>query len=140
MRHIISLLVSNESGALARVSALFSTRGYNIESLSVAPTDDGSVSALRYNDWKILFMEQKSTGTFRVWMEPFVELRMPKVFNLRTDPYETSIDSGLYTRFFADQLWLFVPVQDEVGKWLSTFRAFPPRQPTASFSIDKMRP
>jgi arylsulfatase len=60
------------------------------------------------------------------------------MIHLRSDPYETSLDSGLYTRFFADQLWLFVPVQQEVGKWLMTFRQFPPRQPTASFTVDKM--
>ena len=60
------------------------------------------------------------------------------MINLRSDPYEESIDSGLYTRFFADQLWLFVPTQQEVGKWLMTFREFPPRQATASFTIDKM--
>lgn len=57
---------------------------------------------------------------------------------LRTDPFETSMDSGLYTRFMADQLWLFVPMQQVVGQWLATFRAFPPRQPTASFTIDKI--
>ena len=64
--------------------------------------------------------------------------RSPRVINLRSDPYETSIDSGMYARFFADQLWLFVPTQQEVGKWLMTFREFPPRQATASFSIDTM--
>ncbi len=95
--------------------------------------DNANFNAMRWNDWKIHFAFQ-----MQGWGGPREALNFPRVINLRTDPYETSIDSGLYTRFFADQLWLFVPVQDEVGKWLSTFRAFPPRQPTASFSIDKM--
>ena len=46
MRHIISILLQNEAGALARVAALFSTRGYNIESLSVAPTEHPEVSRM----------------------------------------------------------------------------------------------
>src|SRR6266850_3287245 len=46
MRHIIAILLQNEAGALTRVAGLFSTRGYNIESLSVAPTDDPTVSRL----------------------------------------------------------------------------------------------
>jgi hypothetical protein len=58
--------------------------------------------------------------------------------NLRSDPYEESLDSSMYARFFADQLWLFVPTQQEVGKFLMTFREFPPRQATASFTIDAM--
>jgi arylsulfatase len=62
----------------------------------------------------------------------------PLAMNLRTDPFEVSMNSTMYTRFMADQLWLFVPMQQVVGQWLSTFREFPPRQPTASFTIDKM--
>ena len=46
MRHIISILIENESGALSRVSGLFSARGYNIESLTVAPTEDASLSRM----------------------------------------------------------------------------------------------
>lgn len=46
MRHVISLLIENESGALSRVSGLFSARGYNIESLTVAPTEDASMSRM----------------------------------------------------------------------------------------------
>ena len=46
MRHVISLLIENESGALSRVSGLFSARGYNIESLTVAPTEDATLSRM----------------------------------------------------------------------------------------------
>jgi arylsulfatase A-like enzyme len=93
--------------------------------------DNANFNAMRWNDWKIHFAFQMEG-----WSGPREALNFPRVINLRSDPYETSIDSGMYSRFFADQLWLFVPVQQEVGKWLTTFREFPPRQPTASFNID----
>ncbi len=95
--------------------------------------DNANFNAMRWNDWKIMFAWQMEG-----WAGPREALNFPRVVNLRSDPYETSIDSGLYTRFFADQLWLFVPTQQEVGKWLMTFREFPPRQATASFTIDRM--
>ena len=92
--------------------------------------DNANFNALRWGDWKLHF-----AWAMQGWSGP---LNFPRIINLRSDPYETSIDSGLYSRFFADQLWLFVPVQQEVGKWLATFRDFPPRQPTASFTIDRI--
>ena len=95
--------------------------------------DNANFNAMRWNDWKIHFAFQMEG-----WAGPREALNFPRVINLRTDPYETSIDSGMYTRFFADQLWLFVPTQVEVGKWLMTFREYPPRQATASFTIDLM--
>ncbi|MBP6725430.1 MAG: arylsulfatase [Halioglobus sp.] len=95
--------------------------------------DNANFNAMRWNDWKIHF-----AWNMDGWAGPREALNFPRIINLRSDPYETSIDSGLYTRFFADQLWLFVPTQQEVGKWLLTFRDFPPRQATASFSIDRM--
>jgi len=95
--------------------------------------DNANFNALRWNDWKIHFAFQ-----MQGWAGPREPLNFPRAINLRSDPYETSIDSGGYMRFFADQMWLFVPVQQEVGKWLMTFREFPPRQPTASFTIDNI--
>jgi arylsulfatase len=95
--------------------------------------DNANFNAVRWNDWKIYFGAQ-----WDGWGGPREALNFPRVVNLRTDPYETSLDSSLYTRFFADQMWLFVPTQQEVGKWLMTFRQFPPRQATASFTIDRM--
>ena len=95
--------------------------------------DNANFNAIRWNDWKIHFAFQMEG-----WGGPRESLNFPRIINLRSDPYETSIDSGLYSRFFADQLWLFVPTQQEVGKWLMTFREFPPRQATASFTIDRM--
>ena len=96
-------------------------------------TAPGAACSTRWKDWKIIFAWQMEG-----WGGPREALNFPRVVNLRSNPYETSIDSGLYARFFADQLWLFVPTQQEVGKFLMTFREFPPRQATASFTIDLM--
>jgi arylsulfatase len=102
-------------------------------------SDDGDLTALRFNDWKMIFMEQKATGTFRVWMEPFVPLRVPLIFNLRRDPYERAeITSNTYFDWLLDRAYLLVPAQDYVGGFLSTFQEFPPRQKAASFSLDQV--
>jgi arylsulfatase A-like enzyme len=102
-------------------------------------SDDGDLTALRYNDWKIIFMEQKATGTLRVWMEPFVPLRVPLIFNLRRDPYErATITSNTYFDWLIDRAYLLVPAQAYVGNFLKTFREYPPRQKAASFSLDKV--
>jgi len=102
-------------------------------------SDDGDLTALRYDDWKAVFMEQKTTGTFRVWMEPFVTLRVPLIFNLRRDPYENAeITSNTYYDWLLDRVYLLMPAQTYVGKFLSTFKEFPPRQKAASFSLDQV--
>jgi arylsulfatase len=102
-------------------------------------SDDGDLTALRYGDWKLIFMEQKSEGTFRVWMEPFVPLRVPLIFNLRRDPYErASITSNSYFDWLIDRAYLLVPAQAYVGRFLETFQEFPPRQKAASFSLDQV--
>jgi arylsulfatase A-like enzyme len=102
-------------------------------------SDDGDLTALRYEDWKLVFMEQQSQGTFRVWMEPFVPLRVPLIFNLRRDPYErASITSNTYYDWLLDRAFLLVPSQAYVGKFMKTFQEFPPRQKAASFSLDQV--
>jgi len=102
-------------------------------------SDDGDLTALRYDDWKVIFMEQKATGTFRVWMEPFVPLRVPLIENLRRDPYErATITSNTYHDWQLDRAFLLVPAQAYVAKFLETFKEFPPRQKAASFSLDKV--
>jgi arylsulfatase A-like enzyme len=102
-------------------------------------SDDGDLTALRYDDWKLIFMEQKAVGTFRVWMEPFVPLRVPLMFNLRRDPYErASITSNTYYDWLLDHAYLLVPAQAYVGRFLATFQEFPPRQKAASFSLDQV--
>ncbi|MDX1736462.1 MAG: arylsulfatase [Halioglobus sp.] len=95
--------------------------------------DNANFNALRWNDWKIHF-----AVNWDGWGGPREAFNFPRVIHLRSDPYEGSLESGLYARFFGDQLWLFVPMQQEVGKWLSTFREFPPRQAVASFTIDRL--
>jgi arylsulfatase len=102
-------------------------------------SDDGDLTALRYADWKLIFMEQKYEGTFRVWMEPFVPLRVPLILNLRRDPYERApITSNTYFDWVIDRAYLLVPAQAYVGKFLATFQDYPPRQKAASFSLDQV--
>jgi arylsulfatase A-like enzyme len=123
--------------------------GYNILSLLTGQTkkspreeifyfsDDGDLTALRYKDWKMIFMEQKVMGTFRVWMEPFVPLRVPLILNLRRDPYErASITSNTYFDWLLDRAYLLVPAQAYVAKFLATFKKYPPRQKAASFNLN----
>ncbi|MEP3601053.1 MAG: arylsulfatase [Stappiaceae bacterium] len=102
-------------------------------------SDDGDLTALRYADWKMIFMEQKAEATFRAWMEPFVALRVPLILNLRRDPYERGpITSNTYYDWLIDRAYLLVPAQNYVGQFLTTFQEFPPRQEAASFSLDKV--
>ncbi|HEY6366977.1 MAG TPA: arylsulfatase [Candidatus Binatia bacterium] len=102
-------------------------------------SDDGDLTGLRYDNWKLVFMEQRATGTLRIWAEPFVPLRVPKLYNLRTDPYERAdITSNTYYDWFLDHVYLLMPAQSAVGAFLQTFKEFPPRQKAASFSIDQV--
>jgi arylsulfatase len=102
-------------------------------------SDDGDLTALRYRDWKLIFMEQRATGTLRVWAEPFTPLRVPLMFNLRRDPYERAqITSNTYYDWLIDRAYLMVPAQAYVGQFLATFKEFPPRQKAASFSLDRV--
>jgi arylsulfatase len=100
--------------------------------------DDGSLVGLRYDQWKIVFAEQRAHG-LDVWEEPFVPLRFPKIFNLRSDPFETADHEGMdYERWRVEHLFLMVPAQEYVGRFLATFKEYPPRQKPGSFSIDQV--
>jgi len=102
-------------------------------------SDDGDLTALRYNDWKAIFMEQRSEATFRAWMDPFVPLRVPLIINLRRDPFERGpITSNTYYDWLIDRAYLLVPAQAYVGEFLATFKEYPPRQKAASFSLDQV--
>ena len=102
-------------------------------------SDDGDLTALRYNDWKAIFLEQKAEGTLRVWMEPWVELRVPLILNLRRDPYERApVTSNTYYDWMIDRVFLLVPAQAFVAEFLETFREYPPRQKPDSFSLDQV--
>jgi len=100
--------------------------------------DDGSLVALRYNQWKIVFAEQRAHG-MDVWQDPFVQLRLPKLFSLRSDPFETADHEGMdYDRWRIEHIFLLVPAQQYVAQFLSTFKEFPPRQKAGSFSLDRV--
>ena len=102
-------------------------------------SDDGDLTALRYDNWKIVFLEQRAVGTLQVWAEPFVELRVPKIFNLRTDPYERAdITSNTYFDWLIDRAWVLVPAQMFVANMVATLVEFPPRQEPASFNVQKV--
>jgi len=102
-------------------------------------SDDGDLMALRYDNFKLVFKEQRAEGTLRIWAEPFVDLRVPKIFNVRTDPFERAdITSNTYYDWLLDRAFLCVPAQTLVAEFLQTFREFPPRQKAASFSIDQV--
>jgi len=102
-------------------------------------SDDGDLTAMRYQDWKLIFMEQRVETTLQAWSEPFVPLRFPMIFNLRRDPYERSqLTSNTYYDWLIDRIFLLVPAQAFVGKFLNTFKDYPPRQKPASFSLDKV--
>jgi arylsulfatase A-like enzyme len=99
-------------------------------------SDDGDLLAFRYDNWKILFLEQRCPGALAVWAEPFTQLRLPKIYNLRTDPFEfADVTSNTYWDWMINHAFMLVPAQREVQKFLETFKAFPPRQKAASFTV-----
>jgi arylsulfatase A-like enzyme len=101
--------------------------------------DDQQLTALRYDNWKILFLEQRAPGTLLIWANPFTNLRVPKIFNLRTDPFERAdVTSNTYYDWLMDHIFLLVPAQDYVGQFLMTFKDYPQRQKSASFNMDEV--
>lgn len=101
-------------------------------------SDDGDLVALRFQDWKLVFMEQRAK-TMSLWAEPFVKLRVPKIFNLRRDPFERADEnSNTYWDWVLDHAFLFVPAQSYVAQQARTFGDFPPRQKPSSFNLDRV--
>jgi len=102
-------------------------------------TDDGSVAALRYGNWKVTFLEQPAEG-LKVWIQPFTELRAPKITNLLMDPFERAEqeDAMGYQRWFIEHMFMIAPAGAFVGKWLQSFKEFPPRQKPGSFNLDRV--
>jgi arylsulfatase len=100
--------------------------------------DDGDLVALRYDNWKMVFREQRTPGTLEVWAEPLVTLRIPKMFNLRTDPFERAdVTSNTYWDWYIRKCYLIMAAQGLVERFLQTFKDYPPRQRAASFTIDQ---
>jgi len=102
--------------------------------------DDGALVALRYGQWKVVFEEQRAPGTLRIWAEPFTALRVPKLYNLRSDPYERAdiTSNTYYDWLMSDGAGIFIAAPVVVGKFLQTFKEYPPSQRPSSFSIDQM--
>jgi arylsulfatase A-like enzyme len=100
--------------------------------------DDGQIVAARYQDWKAIFLENRGQA-FGVWREPFVELRVPLLFNLRRDPFEKSQhNSNTYNDWFLDRPFIVVPIQGMAAKFLSTMKDYPPSQTPGSFNLSKI--
>ena len=101
-------------------------------------TDDGSVAALRYNNWKITFLRQDEEG-IAVWENPYTQLRAPMIANLRMDPFEKANDESIgYPEWWVDHMFVIAPASAYVGQWLQSFREFPPRQKPGSFNLDRV--
>jgi len=101
-------------------------------------TDDGNLAGLRYEQWKAVFMEQKAHG-LSVWAQPMVQLRMPMLFNVRSDPFERSQhEAGDYVKWFVEHAFVLVPAQSVVADHLASYQQFPPRQKPGSFSIEQV--
>jgi arylsulfatase len=102
-------------------------------------TDDGSVAALRYDNWKVTFLRQNALG-LGVWQAPFEELRAPTLTNLRMDPFERAEEENAmgYQRWYLDRMFLIAPAASFVGNWLQSFREFPPRQKPGSFNLERV--
>jgi arylsulfatase len=100
--------------------------------------DDGEVVGLRFDNWKAVFMEQRITGTLRVWADPFIKLRAPKIFNLRIDPFERAdVTSNTYYDWMFRRVYILGPAQKIVGDFMATFKEFPPSQKPGSFTIEQ---
>jgi len=101
-------------------------------------TDDGSVAALRYNNWKITFMKQNSHG-IDVWRDQFQVLRAPMLCNLRMDPFERAENESIgYNKWWVDHMFVFAPAAAYVGEWVQSFNEFPPRQKPGTFNLDRV--
>ena len=102
-------------------------------------TDDGSVAALRYGNWKVTFLAQNAKG-LKVWQQPFEQLRAPLLTNLRMDPFERAEEENAmgYQRWYLDRMFAIAPAAGYVGQWLQSFKEFPPRQKPGSFNLDRV--
>ena len=101
-------------------------------------SDDGDMLGARFDNWKVVFMEQRCPGTLNIWAEPFVKLRVPKIFNLRTDPYERAdITSNTFNEWHLRHAFIMYPLLAAVGKFVDTFQEFPPVQHPDSFAPDE---
>ena len=100
--------------------------------------DDGQVVAARYNDWKVVFLENRGKA-FGVWREPFIELRTPLLFNLRRDPFEKAQhNANVYEDWFLDHPFVIVPIQGLAAQFLMSMKDYPPSQTPGSFNLSSI--
>ncbi len=100
--------------------------------------DDGKIVSLRIGDWKLVYYEQRAKG-MALWAEPFVEMRLPKLFNLRRDPFERADEnSNSYWDWVMDHLFALYPAAALTAQQIQSFAEFPPRQKPASFNLDRI--
>ncbi|MEY2909197.1 MAG: hypothetical protein RLZZ602_1720, partial [Pseudomonadota bacterium] len=101
-------------------------------------TDDGQLANLRFDRWKMVFMEQRAHG-FEVWQEPLVTLRVPKLFDMRGDPFERADhDAEGYHIWRFDRAYLILPAVNYVAQHLATYQEFPPRQKPGTFNLNRV--
>ena len=101
--------------------------------------DDGQIVAMRYDAWKVVFLENRGEA-FEVWREPFVELRLPLIFNLRRDPFERAQhNANVYNDWFLDRAFVLVPIQGLAAKFLQSMKEYPPSQSPGSFNLEKIQ-
>ena len=101
--------------------------------------DDGQIVAARYQDWKVVFLENRGEQ-FGVWREPFVELRVPLLFNLRRDPFEKAQhNSNTYNDWFLERVYVLVPIQALAGQFLTSMKDYPPSQTPGAFNLTKIQ-
>jgi arylsulfatase len=101
--------------------------------------DDGQVVALRVDDWKAVFLENRGQA-FGVWREPFIEVRVPLLFNLRRDPFERAQhNSNTYDDWFLDRVYLLGAANRVAGKFLMSMKEYPPSQTPGSFNLGKIQ-
>ena len=102
-------------------------------------SDDGDLTAMRWDNWKFVFLEQRATGKLQIWMEPYTELRVPKIFNLRTDPFERAdVTSNTYFDWLLEHAWTLIPAQAYVAEMVQSLVEFPPSQTPSSFTITQV--
>jgi arylsulfatase A-like enzyme len=100
--------------------------------------DDGDLVAVRYENWKLVFEEQRAQGTLLIWGEPFTKLRIAKMYDLHADPFERAdVTSNTYWDWVLDHAYIMYAAQAGVSQFLETFREFPPSQRAATFTIDQ---
>jgi arylsulfatase len=101
--------------------------------------DDGQIVAARYTDWKIVFSENRGEA-FGVWIEPFTDLRVPYIFNLRRDPFEKAQhNANIYYDWLLDHAYILVPIQQSAAKFLQTMNEYPPSQTPGSFNLSTIQ-